>query len=83
MNDGPGRKPTVTDDEILNLFMSSEDPVLTTREIADDLEIGRRGALKRLKDLEDRGFLKSKEHSGKHTVWWYPGHTTTKPVRPE
>lgn len=83
MDDGPGRKPTVTDEEILEIFVEADDPVLTTREVAESLPLGRRGTLKRLKQLEERGYVKSKEDSGRNTVWWYPGHTSTKSVQPE
>lgn len=82
MDSGPGRKPTVTDEEILDVFTSASDPVLTTREVADELDLGRRGTLKRLKNLEEEGLLKSKKDSGRNTVWWYPGHTETTPVGP-
>lgn len=81
--DGPGRPPEVTDDEILNAFETASEPVLTASEVADRLPIERRGLLTRLGDLEERGFLRSKKTGGRSAVWWYPGHTSTKPVEPE
>ena len=80
MNDGPGRKPTVSDDEILNVFHNSPDPVLTAPEIAEQFSISRRGILDRLRNLEDDGILRSKKVGGRRTVWWYPGHTSTPEV---
>lgn len=77
MSDGPGREPTVTDDEILEAFESASDPVLTTVELASELSLGRRGMLDRLKELEAKGVLKSKKAGARSLVWWYPGHTST------
>jgi len=82
-DNGPGRPPEVTDDEILTVFDTAATPVLTAPEVAEQLPIERRGLLARLDDLEERGFLRSKKTGGRSTVWWYPGHTATKPVDPE
>ena len=82
-DDGPGRPPEVTDDEILDAFKTADEPVLTASEVADRLPIERRGLLTRLDDLEERGFLRSKKTGGRSAVWWYPGHTSTKSVEPE
>lgn len=83
MDDGPGRPPEVTDEEILAVFESEDAPVLTASDVADRLEMGRRGILSRLENLEDNGFLRSKKVGARSTVWWYPGHTSTTPVKPE
>lgn len=77
MSDGPGRKPTVSDDEILAVFRNSADPVLTSSEVAEELPVGRRAALKRLRAIEDSGELRSKEAGSGSRVWWLPGHTST------
>ena len=45
MSDGPGRRPEITDEEILAVFRSSADPVLTTGEVAAEFEITHRGVL--------------------------------------
>jgi hypothetical protein len=67
---GAGRKPRVTDEEILDLFRETADPVLSTAEIADALPIGRRGVLDRLHNLADEGKLGSKNIGGRNIVWW-------------
>ncbi|PSP32698.1 hypothetical protein BRC64_05735 [Halobacteriales archaeon QH_10_67_22] len=77
MSDGPGRKPTVSDDEILDVFRDATDPVLTASEVADQFPLGRRAIFKRLRDLADRGVVESKETGSGGRVWWLPGHTTT------
>ena len=77
MSDGPGRKPTVSDDEILAVFRESADPVLTASEVAEDLPIGRRAVHKRLRKLADEGVLHSKDAGSGSRVWWLPGSTST------
>ena len=76
-SDGPGRKPTVSDEEILAVFKKAEDPVLMADEVAESLPIGRRAVYNRLRSLEEQGYLQSKKTGARSTVWWYPGYTTT------
>lgn len=75
MSDGPGRHPEITDDEILAVFRSSSDPVLTTAEIASQFEITHRGVRDRLEKLEEKGDLESKKVGARAMVWWDPTHT--------
>ena len=76
-SDSPGRKPTVSDEEILAVFEKAEDPVLMADEVAESLPIGRRAVYNRLRSLEEQGVLKSKKTGARSTVWWYPSYTTT------
>lgn len=69
-DDSPGRKPRVTDSDILDVFQNTRDPVLSTAEVAQALPIKRRGTLNRLRSLEEAGELESKEIGGRNTVWW-------------
>lgn len=66
----PGRKPRVSDEELLAVFHDSADPVLSTREVADELPIGRRATLSRLEALVGADELRSKSIGGRNTVWW-------------
>jgi predicted ArsR family transcriptional regulator len=77
MSDGPGRRPEITDEEILAVFRSSADPVLTTGEVASEFEITHRGVRDRLEKLEEKGVLESKKVGARALVWWDPEHTTT------
>ncbi|GAB7092556.1 hypothetical protein JCM18237_28270 [Halorubrum luteum] len=77
MSDRPGPDPTVSDEQILELFRDSDDPVLTASEIADQVDLTRRNVLNRLKDLETKGAIESKKVGGRSTVWWLPGETGT------
>lgn len=67
-----GRKPRVTDEEILELFRESDDPVLSTAEVAEQIPIQRRGTLNRLQALVDEGRLEGKDIGGRNRVWWLP-----------
>lgn len=68
----PGRKPRVTDDEILQLFRDTYDPVLSTAEVTEQVSIKRNGTYKRLSALRDDGQLTGKNIGGRNTVWWIP-----------
>ncbi len=76
MSDGPGRRPEITDEEILAVFRSSADPVLTTGEVAAQFEITHRGVRDRLEKLEEQGVLRSKKVGARAIVWWDPDYTT-------
>lgn len=69
-SNGPGRNPRVTNDEILDVFRSTTDPVLSTAEVAEQLPIRRRGTLNRLQKLEADGVLDSKQIGGRNRIWW-------------
>lgn len=65
-----GRKPRVSDRELLDVFSQHSDPVLSTAEVAQYVPIKRRGVLRRLRKLEQQGELSSKAIGGRNTVWW-------------
>ena len=69
----PGPKPSVTDEELLQLFHEATDPVLSTAEVAERVTLARRSVYDRLKSLRDDGRLKGKKVGGRTTVWWVPG----------
>lgn len=72
MSEGPGRKPTITDEEILDVFRSASDPVLTTSEVAENFSISHRGVRDRLQNLEEEGVLESKKVGARGMVWRHP-----------
>ncbi len=65
-----GRKPRVSDEDLLDVFQSTFDPVLSTAEVADAVPIKRRGTLNRLQALEEDGEIESKRIGGRNTGWW-------------
>lgn len=67
-----GRGKRVPDDEILAVFRATDAPVLSTREVADDVGLARRSTLSRLEELSENGQLKKKKIDGRRTVWWDP-----------
>jgi Mn-dependent DtxR family transcriptional regulator len=64
-----GRPPDVTDEDILEVFRASGDPVLFTGVVAEELPIGRDGVRTRLKELHQRGLI-GKKQRGNVIVWW-------------
>jgi uncharacterized membrane protein len=67
--DTGGRKPVVTDKQILRLFTEADDPVLSAPELAEELPISKTGVYKRLRDLDERGLIDSKKF-GQGKAWW-------------
>lgn len=63
-----GRKPVVSDEEIIQVFREHEDTMLATGDVAEALPIGSKGVLVRLKELEEEGRLKNR-HFGNQIIW--------------
>lgn len=63
--------PSVSDNKILRVF-DNRTEVLTTGEVAEELSIGRRGVLDRLKELAASNRLHQKKIGKSGTVWWLP-----------
>jgi len=66
----PGPIPRVSADEIIDLFRDSNDPVLSTAEVAELIPLKRRATYNRLRSLADEGRLENKQIGGRNTVWW-------------
>jgi len=64
-----GRKRTVSDEEILEILLGSDDPFLTTTEVAEVLDFSQPGALKRLRQLEEEEYVGTKK-AGNSNTWW-------------
>lgn len=67
--DKGGRRPVVSDEEILSLISDSSDPVISAPELADDLPVSKTAVYKRLRDLQERGLVESKK-IGQGRAWW-------------
>lgn len=74
-----GRKPRVTDGEVLDVLRETDDPVLSTAEVANELPIKRRATLTRLQRLAENGDLGRKQIGGRNTVWWLSDEETISP----
>lgn len=77
-NRKPGPKPSVTDEELLQIFREADDPILSTAEVAEQVSLARRSVLDRLKALQEGGQLEAKEIGGRNTVWWLSDEGQTK-----
>ncbi|WP_424015635.1 winged helix-turn-helix transcriptional regulator [Halorubrum xinjiangense] len=64
-----GRDEVVDDSEIVDIFESATEPVLTTKEVANEIGFSLTGARKRLAKLESRGIIKKKK-AGNSSIWW-------------
>lgn len=71
-NGTPGPDPSVTDEELLKVFQDAEDPVLSTREVAEQVSLSRRSVYDRLVALRDGGKLEGKRVGGRNNIWWVP-----------
>ncbi len=63
-------EPEVSDEELLDVFRKSEKPVLTAKQVADEVRIGRKAVLERLRGLEDRAVVERMEVGARAVVWW-------------
>jgi DNA-binding Lrp family transcriptional regulator len=66
-----GRKPDVSDDEIISVLEGATDPVLSTNEVAEELPIKSNGTQRRLKELYKEGEILGKK-AGNSWIWWLP-----------
>jgi predicted transcriptional regulator len=60
----------MSDDEIIDLFRNTDDPVLSTAEVTELVPLKRRATYNRLRSLADESRLESKQIGGRNTVWW-------------
>lgn len=67
-----GRGKRVSDEELIAVFAAADAPVLSTGEVAEQVDLGRRGTLTRLDELAAEGRLKKKKIDDRRTVWWDP-----------
>lgn len=74
-----GRKPRVTDDELLNVFRDADDPTLTSGEVTEQVSIKHSGVNRRLGNLVDEGKLRKKKVGGRSVVYWLPGEDESEP----
>ena len=63
----------VSDEDLLNVFRESEKPVLTAKQVAGEVRIGRKAVLVRLRELEDSGVVERMEVGARAVVWWPVG----------
>jgi len=67
---GPGRKPTISDEELLREIRLLPDPVITATELVDSVKMTRQGVNNRLTELVESGHLRSKQVGSRAVVYW-------------
>lgn len=69
-NDRGEYTPRTTDGEILAHFSKAKRPVQTAQSIADQFDLDRSQAYRRLQQLADEGVLEKAKVGGRAVVWW-------------
>lgn len=65
-------KSTISDEEILQFFRDTPDPVLSAGECAEAWDMTSEGARKRLNSLVDEDELETKKPGHRTRVYWLP-----------
>lgn len=63
-----------SDEELMQLFRDTDDPVLTAVEVAGQLDITQQAAHARLTKAHERGEVDRKKTGSRSVVWWVPGY---------
>lgn len=74
-NDRGEYTPRVEDEEILAHFSRANRPVQTAQAIADQFDLDRSQAYRRLQQLADNGLLEKTKVGGRAVVWWVTDKT--------
>jgi repressor of nif and glnA expression len=68
--EGGTYEPEEQDEDLLKVFRESGKPVLTASMVAEEVSIGRKAVLERLRELEGKGVLERMEVGARAVVWW-------------
>ena len=60
----------VTEQDILKVFDATEDPFLTTSEIAEQLPVSRQAVHHRLEQMREKGLVDKKKTGARGAGWW-------------
>ena len=60
----------VTPESVLNVLRDADDPVLTAKEVGEQLDCTSEAARKRLHELRERGDVESKQVGARAVIWW-------------
>ena len=72
--DGPGRRPAVNPEDVLDAIKEHPAPFLATGEIAGEVNASKPTARDRLKTLEKSGEIVSRTVGGNTPIWYLPQH---------
>jgi DNA-binding MarR family transcriptional regulator len=65
-----GPDPSVSTLELLSFFAESSDPAFAAKEVANEYDKTRQWGDRRLKEIEEMGYLKSKNPGGRARIYW-------------
>ncbi|MDG5821843.1 MarR family transcriptional regulator [Natronococcus sp. A-GB7] len=60
----------VTEQDILKTFDYSDDPFLTTTELAEELPVSRQAVAYRLEQMREKGLVDKKKTGARGAGWW-------------
>lgn len=60
----------VTEQDILKAFDYSDDPFLTTTELAEELPVSRQAVAYRLEQMREKGLVDKKKTGARGAGWW-------------
>lgn len=65
-----GRPPRLSAEEICRIIALHPEPIVSTKDIYEQMDMTQRGAQERLKRLEEEDYLQSKQVGSSGTVFW-------------
>lgn len=60
----------VTEQDILKAFDASDEPFLTTAEVADELPVSKDAVYRRLEQMREEGLVEKKKTGARAVGWW-------------
>lgn len=60
----------VTKQDILKVFDTSDEPVLSATEIAEEFDVARQTVTRRLSEMEEEGLVEKKQMGARSVAWW-------------
>jgi predicted transcriptional regulator len=69
-DDGGEFSEKVTEQEILKVFDATDDPFLTTTELAEQLPVSRQAVYHRLGQMREKGVVDKKKTGARGAGWW-------------
>ena len=67
----PGPDPDVSDDKIIEVIREVPYPVAKTSEVAREIGMTDAGALRRLHQLADAGYIGRRKIAHSAVIWWH------------
>lgn len=60
----------VTEQDILKIFDATDEPFLTTAEVADELPVSKDAIYRRLEQMREKGLVGKKKTGARAVGWW-------------